>query len=601
MMKPESSTPESKNLIAAIALSVAILLAWQFFYEAPRRDRAALAQAGSVSQPVGDASRGDALPVAAPAGASPAASALLAPVGAAEKPLPRAQRLQQSPRLAVRSELLHGSIALKGARFDDLTLARYRQAPAHDSAEVVLLSPAGDETTYFAEFGWTAAEAGTRLPDANTLWQADSDTLTPERPVTLKWDNGQGMVFSLKIALDSAYLFTVEQSVENRSKNTVTVMPYGLVNRAFPNLPDKYLIQHDGPLGVMDGTLKEVHYKDLRDDGAQHFAGAKGWFGITDKYWLTALVPDAAADAVTVNFSHYKSRGEERYQVDYLGKPVALAAGAADSVTQRFFAGAKEIKLLDHYAQTYHIPLFDRAVDLGVLYFLTKPIFLLLNYFYALVGNFGVAILLLTVVIKLIMYPLANKSYVAMSQMKRLQPEMNRLRERFASDKMRMNQELMALYRKEKVNPMAGCLPIIIQLPVFFALYKVLYVTIEMRHAPFFGWIHDLSAADPTNLFTLFGLLAWSPPAFLHIGIWPLIMCLTMVVQQKLNPAPSDPVQAKIMALMPFMFLFLFGSFAAGLVIYWAWSNVLSIVQQWAIMQRYNARHAERHASKAGS
>jgi YidC/Oxa1 family membrane protein insertase len=307
--------------------------------------------------------------------------------------------------------------------------------------------------------------------------------------------------------------------------------------------------------------------------------------GITDKYWLTSLVPDQEADLVA-NFRHVLAEGQDRYQVDYLRPPISVAPSQSIEVTDRFFAGAKEVQLLDAYAERYGIPLFDRAVDFGWFYFLTKPIFHILHFFYQMIGNYGVAILLLTLLVKLLFYPLANKSYRAMSQMKKLQPEMMRLREEFGDDKMRMNQELMALYKKEKVNPMSGCLPIVVQIPVFFALYKVLFVSIEMRHAPFFGWIQDLSAPDPTSIFNLFGLLPFDPPSFLMIGIWPLLMGATMLLQTKLNPQPADPVQAKVMMFLPLMFIFLFATFPAGLVIYWTWNNVLSIAQQWVIMKR---------------
>jgi YidC/Oxa1 family membrane protein insertase len=336
---------------------------------------------------------------------------------------------------------------------------------------------------------------------------------------------------------------------------------------------------------VLDGTLEEIDYDDLREDGPIELPSKGGWLGITDKYWLATLVPDQESDLIA-NFRHYLAEGEDRYQVDYLRPAMTVRPGQTLEVTDRLFAGAKEVGLLDFYANEYGIPLFDRAVDFGWFYFLTKPIFHILHFFYQLLGNYGLAILLLTLLVKLLFYPLANKSYRAMSKMKKLQPEMMRLREQFSDDKMRMNQELMALYKKEQVNPMSGCLPIVVQIPVFFALYKVLFVSIEMRHAPFFGWIQDLSAPDPTSLFNLFGLLPFDPPAFLMIGIWPLLMGATMLLQTKLNPQPADPIQAKVMMFLPLMFIFLFATFPAGLVIYWTWNNVLSIGQQWLIMKR---------------
>ena len=336
---------------------------------------------------------------------------------------------------------------------------------------------------------------------------------------------------------------------------------------------------------MLAGTLEEIDYDDLREDGPIELPSQGGWLGITDKYWLASLVPDQESELVA-NFRHYIAEGQDRYQVDYLRPAMTVPPGETIEVTDRLFAGAKEVGLLDFYANEYGIPLFDRAVDFGWFYFLTKPIFHILHFFYQLLGNYGLAILLLTLLVKLLFYPLANKSYRAMSKMKKLQPEMMRLREQFGDDKMRMNQELMALYKKEQVNPMSGCLPIVVQIPVFFALYKVLFVSIEMRHAPFFGWIQDLSAPDPTSLFNLFGLVPWNPPAFLMIGIWPLLMGATMLLQTKLNPQPADPIQAKVMMLLPLMFIFLFATFPAGLVIYWTWNNVLSVAQQWVIMRR---------------
>jgi YidC/Oxa1 family membrane protein insertase len=336
---------------------------------------------------------------------------------------------------------------------------------------------------------------------------------------------------------------------------------------------------------VLGGKLEEIDYDDLRDDGDIELASVGGWLGITDKYWLSALIPDQQGE-IKATFRHHVTDGQDRYQVDYLRPAMTLAPGQAIEASERVFAGAKEVQLLDRYKEAYGIPLFDRAVDFGWFYFLTKPLFHVLHFFYKLVGNYGVAILLLTLLVKILFFPLANKSYRAMSKMKKLQPEMMRLREQFGDDKMRMNQELMGLYKKEKVNPISGCLPIIVQIPVFFALYKVLFVSIEMRHAPFFGWIRDLSAPDPTTLFNLFGLIPWDPPAFLMIGIWPLLMGATMLLQTKLNPQPADPMQARIMMMLPLMFIFLFATFPAGLVIYWTWNNVLSISQQWVIMKR---------------
>ncbi len=409
--------------------------------------------------------------------------------------------------------------------------------------------------------------------------------IRPDQPVTLTWDNGENLRFSRTVAIDENYMFTITQRVENTGDEPVTLHPYGLISRWGTPPTLGFFILHEGPIGVLAGTLEEIDYDDLREDGPIELPSQGGWLGITDKYWLASLVPDQESELVA-NFRHYIAEGQDRYQVDYLRPAMTVPPGETIEVTDRLFAGAKEVGLLDFYANEYGIPLFDRAVDFGWFYFLTKPIFHILHFFYQLLGNYGLAILLLTLLVKLLFYPLANKSYRAMSKMKKLQPEMMRLREQFGDDKMRMNQELMALYKKEQVNPMSGCLPIVVQIPVFFALYKVLFVSIEMRHAPFFGWIQDLSAPDPTSLFNVFGLLPWDPPAFLMIGIWPLLMGATMLLQTKLNPQPADPIQAKVMMLLPLMFIFLFATFPAGLVIYWTWNNVLSISQQWVIMKR---------------
>jgi YidC/Oxa1 family membrane protein insertase len=413
--------------------------------------------------------------------------------------------------------------------------------------------------------------------------------LTATEPVDFRWDNGQGLIFTKRISLDENFMFTIERSVENASGEAVTLYPYGLITR-WPT-PDimGFFILHEGPIGVLDGTLKEIDYSTLQGGEAQRFDSTGGWLGFTDKYWLGALIPDQA-ETIEANFRHTLRQGEDRYQVDYLGQARVIPAGGQATVTDRVFAGAKEVNLLDTYSERYGIPLFDRAVDFGWFYFLTKPMFHVLTWLYAILGNYGLAILALTLIVKILFYPLANKSYRSMSQMKKLQPEMVKLRERYENDKQKMQQELMALYKREKVNPLAGCLPILIQIPVFFALYKVLFVSIEMRHAPFFGWIQDLSAPDPTSLFNLFGLLPFDPPSFLMIGIWPLLMGVTMFLQFKLNPQPADPIQAKVMMFLPLMFIFLFATFPAGLVIYWTWNNVLSIAQQWLIMKRMGVK-----------
>lgn len=571
--------PDTRNLILALVLGTAIMAGWQFFYEQPKMaERKAYLEEQRLKQEAKKTLKAAEVHSDVDAVAE----------GAADTPQDRAALIAaaKAERIDVASSTLHGSISLVGGRIDDLTLAQYRETQKKDSPEVVLLSPSGSKANYFAEFGWLAAEDGMTMPTSKTRWQADGETLTPETPVTLSWNNNQGLAFTKKVSLDKDYLFTLATTVTNTSSKPVTLYPYGRIQRSYDESAAKHFaILHEGPLAVFNNTLTDVKYKELREDGPQKTEHTKGWLGFTDKYWLTAMVPDKgySFDATMKIIPEPGVDGETQaanYQVDYRADAVTVEAGESITLTNHLFAGAKKVSVLDDYRDRLGFPLFDRAVDFGMLYFLTKPIFKLLDGLYGFVGNFGVAILILTVIIKGIMFPLANKSYAAMSRMKILMPKIKDIQERHKSDKLKMNTEIMELYKREKVNPVSGCLPILIQMPVFFALYKVLFVTIEMRHAPFFGWIKDLSAPDPTNLFTLFGLVEWPAPSFLHLGIWPIIMCATMVIQQRLNPKPTDEVQAAIMKWMPFMFLFLFAGFPAGLVVYWAWNNTLSIIQQ---------------------
>jgi YidC/Oxa1 family membrane protein insertase len=569
-----------RNLLLAIVISAAIFFAWQFFVEKPRMERqeALLRQTQQVTAPATTEQAAPGAPAAAPGGAPEAAR----PAAAYET---REEALAAGPRVRIKSPRIDGSIALKGARIDDVRLVDYRVAVGPKSPEVDLLNPGGTANAYFAEFGWVPREKGVKLPDETALWTADSDLLTPGHPVTLAYDNGEGLLFKRVIALDDNFMFSVTQTVENHTDAPVTLFPYALISRTGTPKVLGYYILHEGPLGVLDDTLHEIKYKDLKEQKLVEGASTGGWIGITDKYWLAALIPDQR-EPVHTRFSYADVRGTDKYQTDFLGDAATVQPGASAETTSRLFAGAKEVRLLDHYADSLGIARFDLAVDFGWFYFLTKPIFYVLNVFHAWLGNFGLAILLLTVLIKLVFFPLANKSYRAMSKMKALQPELLKLRERYKDDRQRLNHEMMELYKREKVNPTAGCLPILIQIPVFFALYKVLFVTIEMRHAPFYGWIKDLSAPDPLSVFTLFGVLPWDPPQFLVIGIWPIIMGATMFLQQKMNPPPADPVQARMFMLLPIVFTFLLAQFPAGLVIYWAWNNILSIAQQWVIMRQ---------------
>ncbi len=506
----------------------------------------------------------------------------------------REEVLADTPRLPIATQRITGSVSLIGGRIDDLVLRDYRETVEPNSPNIVLLSPADSASAYYGEFGWVASEDGIALPDGETRWQAEGETLATGQPLTLTWDSGAGLLFARTIAIDKDYLFTITQSVTNNGAAPVTLYPYGLIARQGTPPTAGFFILHEGLIGVLDGTLEEIDYDDLQDDGEIALDSQGGWLGITDKYWLTALVP-SQTQSVAASFKHTVRDDDDRYQTDFRGDAITIAPGETQSSESFFFAGAKEVRLLDKYEEQYGFPLFDRGVDWGWFYFLTKPIFYTLDFIYKYVGNFGIAILLLTVLVKGLFYPLANKSYRAMSKMKALTPQMKTIREQFKDDKLRQQQEMMALYKREKVNPASGCLPILIQIPVFFALYKVLFVTIEMRHAPFFGWIKDLSAPDPTTWLTGFGLIPWNVPdlgffTILSIGIWPLIMGVTMWLQQRLNPTPPDPTQARIMMMLPFIFTFMLGQFAAGLVIYWAWNNTLSIAQQRLIMWRMGVK-----------
>ena len=562
---------ENRNIFLAIALSVGILVGYEFFFA---RHPAPQAPATTAAVP------------ATPGAAAPGA----VPGQPAKAVQTREEALASAPRVKIATPSLSGSLSLQGARLDDLSLEKFHETIDPASPKITLLTPAVGEGAYYAEFGWVpASDTKAALPDADTRWTADSDSLTPDHPVTLTWDNGQGLRFKRVYAIDDNYLFTVTQSVENSGSAPVTLFPYGLVSRwGTPKADANSSVLHEGPIGVFGGASTETKYKNLKDD--DHLiekSATGGWVGFTDKYWLTALIPDQKSE-IKPRMSWRSVDGLDRYQTDWLGAAVTVEPGKSVSSESRLFAGAKELDKLDAYSNAINPDglKLHLSIDFGMFWLLTIPFFHFLRFIHAHVPNFGFAIMIFTVVIKGAFFPIANKSYHAMSKMKKLQPEMKELQTRFADDKARLNQEMMALYKREKANPVSGCLPILIQIPVFFALYKVLYVTIEMRQAPFYGWIHDLSVPDPTNLFNLFGLIPWTPPEMLHIGIWPLIMGVTMWAQQKLNPQPTDPVQAKMFTFLPLIFTYMLAKFPAGLVIYWAWSNTLSIVQQWVIMKR---------------
>jgi YidC/Oxa1 family membrane protein insertase len=500
------------------------------------------------------------------------------------------------PRLPIQGQRVEGSVSLLGARIDDIVLEDYRETLAPDSPLVRLLEPRSDGQPYYVQYGWTAAPGETvKLPDNDTLWTAAGEAVTAGHPATLSWDNGEGLTFKLELSVDDDYMFTVHQAVVNATDKPVTLFPWSRIRRDYKPKVAGYYIQFEGMYGVFNGTLQETSYDKAKTEGDKKAGVAfeatttGGWAGITDKYWLTALVPDQTVP-VKAEFRHLTEGGSDRYQVDFVAQDgQTIAPGAMTGHTSHMFSGAKIVTLLDHYESEYNIPNFDKAVDFGWFYFLTKPIFYCLDFLNSVLGNFGLAIIAFTIFVKALFFPLANYSYRSMSKMKLLAPRVAQLREQYKDVPQKMQYEMMKLYKSEKVNPASGCLPILIQIPVFFALYKTIFVTIEMRQAPFYGWVHDLSAVDPTNVFNLFGLIPFDPTEishFLHLGIWPLIMGVTMYLQQKLNPPPPDPVQAKIFQFMPIMFTFMLASFPAGLVIYWTTNNFLSIVQQWLIMRR---------------
>ncbi|MDF1794123.1 MAG: membrane protein insertase YidC [Thalassobaculaceae bacterium] len=586
---------DQKNMIIAIALSVVILIGFQFlaaeFGWTPTSPSQQAVEQGADPTPGvgGDADRSTA-PV--PPGDSAASGQAAAPAITASGETDRGVALAATPRIEINTPTIDGSISLVGARIDDVVLDDYLVTLDPASGPIHLLEPTNYVRPYYAEFGWVAAPGATvELPGPKTQWESDATELTAGSPVTLRWTSSQGLTFKRTIGVDDGYLFTITDTVTNGSDSAQELFPYGLISRGGLPKTTGFYILHEGPLGVFDETLKEVDYTDLQEDGPQEAQSVGGWIGITDKYWLAALVPDQKTQW-SYKFRHSIRNQADRFQVDYLGGATEIPSGGEITSTSHFFAGAKRLDLLDKYEEQIGVPSFDLAIDFGWFYFLTKPFFIGLTWLHGILGNFGLAILALTVGVKLLFFPLANKSYRSMAKMKELTPKLQEMREKYGDDRQRLNEEMMAMYKREKVNPAAGCLPIIVQIPVFFSLYKVLFVSIEMRHAPFYGWIHDLSAPDPTTIFNLLGLIPWDPPQMLMIGAWPVLMGLTMFLQQRLNPQPADPIQAKVFMFLPLLFTFLLSNFAAGLVIYWTWNNLLSILQQWVIMKRMGVKNA---------
>jgi YidC/Oxa1 family membrane protein insertase len=601
---------DNRNTILAVILSGLVLIAWQYFYNVPQmeKQRAEAQKQAELQKPTPQATPGttpQAGSVPAPAGTTPA---ITQPASAAPV-ISREAALEATPRIKIESPRISGSISLKGARIDDLALEKYRETVDPKSPAIVLFSPSQTAAPYYAEFGWVPATgSSSRIPDQNTMWQQEgSGALTPTSPVTLKYDNGDGLIFRRTIAIDDRYLFTIKDEVSNVGAAPVTLYPFALISRHGTPQVSGYYILHEGLIGYLgEQGLQEKNYKAVVEapvlgDGMRgfEFNVTNGWLGITDKYWAAALLPDTTAK-LRARFIA-EPGNTVRYQANYLQEPQTLPIGGTISANARLFAGAKEASVVGMnfplvgfggYNKELGLNHFDLLIDWGWFYFITKPMFLALDWFYRFFGNFGVSILLVTVIVKLLFLPLANKSYASMAKMKSVQPQLAALKERYPDDRVKQQQEMMEIYKKEKINPIAGCLPVALQIPVFFSLYKVLFVTIEMRHAPFFGWIKDLSAPDPTNLFNLFGLLHFDPtqiPVFGHylwLGVWPIIMGITMWFQMKLNPTPPDPTQKMIFDWMPLIFTFMLAGFPAGLVIYWAWNNLLSVLQQSFIMRK---------------
>ncbi len=578
---------QNKNLILATVLSFTVILAWTTLF--PPEDLP-IDPATDTSLATDDPT----LPTAEPAAA------------AAAVPTEIIEPAAEAPRVAIETGQFSGSISLQGGRIDDLALTKYRETIAGDAGIVQLLQPVGEPGAYFASFGWTATDgiAATDVPGPDTLWSLESgNSLTPDSPVTLVWDNDAGQIFRTEVAVDDAFMFTFTQSIENATSTPVSARPYGLIRRhGQPDDLKNFFILHEGLVRMSDGELEETGYGDITDyevDPRERTQAERvdvvtsGWIGYTDHYWMTTLVPDQATPFRSTS-KYFDAR--DLFQAEAVMPVETVAAGEVAVVTTRLFAGAKEWEAIRTYENEDGVGGFLDSIDWGWFFFLTKPIFALLHYLNIMIGNMGWSILALTVILKIAVLPLAYKSYVSMAKMKELQPEMEKLKERSGDDKQAMQQGMMKLYKDNKVNPAAGCLPILLQIPIFFSLYKVIFVTIELRHAPWIGWINDLSAPDPSSFINLFGLLPYASPepgsvlSLIFIGILPILLGVSMWLQQKLNPAPTDPTQQMIFAWMPWVFMFMLGSFASGLVLYWIANNIITFIQQYTIMRSHGAK-----------
>ena len=576
------NSEESRNLILAIVLSAIVLIGWNFFFAPKQRPTPANA------------------PIAA-GSTTPASNSAVAPQSAApvlEPVKPRGEALAASPRVTLDAPGIGGSINLDGGEIDDVFLKGYRDTIDPNSAHVVLFSPVGSAEPYWAETGFVTPDKAVKTPTHTTRWTSGGGDLTLGHPVTLTYDNAEGLVFTREIEVDDKYLITVTDKVENKGQASVSLRPYALLRRTGIPKVSGYSVLHEGFVGVIgDSSVQEVTYAGIEKetDKVKALKGQGGWLGFTDKYWASAIIP-GQTQVIDARFSLSGPQARPNLQSDFVAAAEDVAPGASISQQTRVFAGAKEVAVIDEYEAKFGIKKFELMIDWGWFYFITKPLFKLIDFIYKYVGNFGLAILTVTVIVKGLFFPLANQSYRSMAKMKMIQPKIAALKEQFPGDAQKQQQAQMELMRKEGVNPVAGCLPMLIQIPVFFALYKVIFITIEMRHAPFFGWIKDLSAPDPTNIFNLFGLIPYDPTTipmfghFLALGIWPLVMGFTMFLQMKMQPEPTDPTQKMMFMYMPFIFTFMFGSFPAGLVIYYAWNNSLTVLQQSLIMKRAGAR-----------
>ena len=555
---------ENKNVLLAVILSTAILIGWSFYFENPEEAQRKRAEIQGKTETQTSAQKPEA-----------PQSSKINPA----KSISRNEALKESDRVLIENKNLSGSISLRGALIDDIILKNYRETLDANSKPIVLLSPKKYEQGYFVESGWATTKSDVKVPDNNSLWQIkEGKKLTTNSPVTLEWNNREGLIFLKKIEIDDKYLFKITEIVRNDKNKAVDLFHYGQITKNAKPTTENFYILHEGLVGVVDKNLKEETYSAVEKE-KKTYNGKSGWFGITDKYWMSAIIPESGKSFK----GEYSFTGN--YKANFIiSEPNTIGPQKSTTSNIKIFIGAKEVYPIDDYAEKEKIDRFDLAIDWGWFYFITKPLFFVIDYIFKIVGNFGVAIIILTALVRIVFFPLSNYSFKSMAKMKVLQPEMLRLKELYKDDAKRTQQEMMALYKREKVNPLSGCLPILVQIPIFFAVYKMLFVTLEMRHAPFFGWIKDLSAADPTTIFNLFGLIPWEPPTFLMIGIWPILMGVTMYFQQKLNPAPPDPIQAKIFAWFPFIITIMLASFPSGLVIYWTASNILTMAQQYYIM-----------------